>query len=207
MEKTLNEIEGQLFPEFDGTEHPCTVHILGEEWAEGKLKALFFRVNNKLYAYVDNATQQACENICLGVPPPLLPKQTMRMLEGKMGPVLLHNTVREICKLYMREAQKEPNWGSNIQEAQDLNLYLHLWNVHKQKKKDIICISMKGWRPLTWAIKVTKQKKLALRERAVQQKGSTLPQHKPATMNVPSDRMTTTSSGIAPTPHLPLLRE
>ena len=51
-EKTLEEIEGQLFPEFDGTERPRAVRILGEEWAEGKLKALFFRVNNKLYAYI-----------------------------------------------------------------------------------------------------------------------------------------------------------
>ena len=56
-EKTLDEIKGQLFPEFDGTERPHAVRILGEEWAEGKLKALFFRVNNKLYAYVDNAAQ------------------------------------------------------------------------------------------------------------------------------------------------------
>ena len=30
-EKTLDEIEGQLFPEFDGTECPRTVRILGEE--------------------------------------------------------------------------------------------------------------------------------------------------------------------------------
>ena len=51
LEKTLKEIEGQLFPEFNGTERPHTVRILGEEWAEGKLKALFFRVNNKLYTY------------------------------------------------------------------------------------------------------------------------------------------------------------
>ena len=33
--KALNEIEGQLFPEFHGTEHPCTICILREEWAEG----------------------------------------------------------------------------------------------------------------------------------------------------------------------------
>ena len=58
-EEMLNEFEGQLFPEFDGTECPHTVCILGEEWVEGKLKALFFRVNNKLYAYIDNAAQQA----------------------------------------------------------------------------------------------------------------------------------------------------
>ena len=68
-EKMLDEVEGQLFPEFNGTEHPHTVHILREEWAEGKLKALFFRVNNKLYAYIDNAAQQAYGNIRMGVPP------------------------------------------------------------------------------------------------------------------------------------------
>ena len=69
-EKTLKEIEGQLFPEFNGAECPHTVHILREEWAEGKLKALFFRVNNKLYAYVDDATRQVYRNIHMGVPPP-----------------------------------------------------------------------------------------------------------------------------------------
>ena len=58
-EKMLDEIEGQLFPEFDGTECPRTICILREEWAEGKLKALFFRVNNKLYAYVNDAARQA----------------------------------------------------------------------------------------------------------------------------------------------------
>ena len=68
-EKTLKEIEGQLFSKFDGTERPHAVHILGEEWAEGKLKALFFRVNNKLYAYVDDAAWQAYRNIRMGVPP------------------------------------------------------------------------------------------------------------------------------------------
>ena len=68
-EDTPKEIEGQLFPEFNGTECPRAVRILGEEWAEGKLKALFFRVNNKLYAYVNDAAQQAYRNICMGVPP------------------------------------------------------------------------------------------------------------------------------------------
>ena len=70
MEKILKEIEGQLFPEFNGTERPRAVRILREEWAEGKLKALFFRVNNKLYAYVDDAARQAYGNICMRVPPP-----------------------------------------------------------------------------------------------------------------------------------------
>lgn len=172
----------------------------------GKLKALFFRVNNKLYTYVVDNTWKAHKNIHLGAPL-LLPKQMMRMFKGKMGPVLLHNTAREIHELYARAAREEPNWASNVQEAQDLNLYLHLWNTHKQEKKDIICITMKGWRPPVWAIKVAKQKKLALQERTVQQKGSALLQHKPATTNVLSNRTTTISSGIAPTPHLPLLRE
>ena len=85
-EKMLNEIEGQLFPEFDGTECPCTIHILREEWAEGKLKALFFRVNNKLYAYVDDAARQAYRNIRMGVPPPLPPRRTMKMGRWEDGP-------------------------------------------------------------------------------------------------------------------------
>ena len=67
-EKTLEEIKGQLFPKFDGTECPHAVSILREEWAEGKLKALFFRVNNKLYAYIDAAARQVYGNICMGVP-------------------------------------------------------------------------------------------------------------------------------------------
>ena len=178
-EKTLDEIKGQLFPEFDGTEHPHAVHILGEEWAEGKLKALFFRVNNKLYAYVDDAAQQAYRNICMGVPPPLLPRRTMRMLEGRMGPVLLHNMVSEIHKLYARATREEPHHTPNVQEVQDLNSYLHLWNAHKQEKSDLILIVMKGWRPPMWAAEATKQKKLALREKGKAQvapkKGNLLP--------------------------------
>ena len=66
----LDEVEGQLFPEFNGTERPCAVRILREEWVEGKLKALFFRVNNKLYTYINDAAQQAYRNIRMGVPPP-----------------------------------------------------------------------------------------------------------------------------------------
>ena len=181
-EKTLDEIEGQLFPEFDGTQCPHAVRILGEEWAEGKLKALFFRVNNKLYTHVNDTTWQAYRNIRMGVPPPLPPRRTMRMLEGRMGPVLLHNTVSKIHKLYARAARaarEEPHHTPNIQEAQDLNSYLHLWTVHKQEKGDLIRIVMKGWRPPVWAAEAMKQKKLALREKgkaqAAQQKGTCFP--------------------------------
>ena len=117
VEKTLNEIEGQLFPEFDGTECPHAIRILGEEWAEGKLKALFFWVNNKLYAYINDAARQAYGNIHMGVPPPLPPRRTMKMLNGKMGPMLLHNTAYEVRKLYARAAQEEPNCAPNVQEA------------------------------------------------------------------------------------------
>ena len=98
-EKTLDEIEGQLFPEFDGTERPRAVRILGEEWAEGKLKALFFRVNNKLYAYVDNAAQQAYGNIRMGVPPchdhswsvPVVPLEDTSILVRVHLTGLVHN--------------------------------------------------------------------------------------------------------------------
>ena len=193
-EKMLDEIKGQLFPEFNGTEHPCAIRILGEEWAEGKLKALFFQVNNKLYAYVDDATQQAYRNICMGVPPPLPPRRTMKMLEGKMGPVLLHNTAYEVRRLYARAAQEEPNCAPNVQEAQDLNSYLHLWNAHKQEKSDLIRIVMKGWRPPAWAAEAAKQTKMALRERGkaqvAQQKGGSLPLHRPLVMtDTPPERL------------------
>ena len=202
MEKTLDEIKGQLFPEFDGTERPCAVHILREEWAEGKLKALFFRVNNKLYAYVDNATQQAYGNIRMGVPPPLLPRRTIRMLKGRMGPMLLHTMASEIRKLYARTTREEPHHAPNVQEAQDLNSYLHLWNVHKQEKGDLIRIIMKGWRPPVWAAEATKQKKLALREKgkaqAAQQKGNLLSQHgQLLTMGTQSEKSSITSLGTA----------
>ena len=73
----------------------------------------------------------------------------MRMLKGRMRPVLLHNMASKIHKLYTRAAREEPYHAPNIQEVQDLNSYLHLWNVHKQEKSDLICIIMKCWRPPT----------------------------------------------------------
>ena len=68
--------------------------------------------------------------------------------------MLLHNTASEIHKLYARAAREEPHHAPNVQEAQDLNSYLHLWNVHKQEKSDLIRIAMKGWRPPAWAAEV-----------------------------------------------------
>ena len=111
-----------------------------------------------------------------------------------------------------RAAQEEPNCALNVQEAQDLNSYLHLWNAHKQEKSDLICITMKGWRPSAWATEAVKQKKMALRGRgkaqAAQQKGGSLPPHRPlAMMDTPPERLGLTSSGTAPTPQLPLLRD
>ena len=134
------------------------------------------------------------------------------MLDGKMGPVLLHNTAYKVHKLYARAAQEEPNCTPNVQEAQDLNSYLHLWNAHKQEKSDLICIIMKGWRPPAWAAEAAKQKKMALRERGkaqvAQQKGGSLPPHQPlAMMDTPPERSGLTSSGTAPTPQLPSLRD
>ena len=200
-EKTLNEIKGQFFPEFNGTEQPCTVRILREEWAEGKLKALFFRVNNKLYAYIDDTTWQAYGNIHMGVPPPLPPRRILRMLKGRMGPVLLHNTVSKICKLYARAAMEEPHHTLNVQEVQDLNSYLHLWNMHKQEESDLIHIIMKGWRPPMWAAEAVKQKKLAFRKaQAAQQNQNSLPQHgQLLTMGTQPKKFSITSSGTVPT--------
>ena len=128
----------------------------------------------------------------------------MRMLEGRMGPVLLHNTASEIRKLYARATREEPHHAPNVQEAQDLNSYLHLWNVHKQEKSDLIRIAMKGWRPPAWAAEAAKQRKLALREKgkaqAAQQKGNSLPQHgQPSTTGTQPESSSITSLGTAPT--------
>ena len=118
--------------------------------------------------------------------------------------MLLHNTVSEIHKLYARAAREEPHHAPNIQEVQDLNSYLHLWNAHKQEKSDLICITMKGWRPPAWAAEAAKQKKLALREKgkaqAAQQKGNSLPQHgQPSTTGTQPKSSSITSPGTAPT--------
>ena len=71
---------------------------------------------------------------------------------------------------------------------------------------------MKGWRPLAWAAEATKQKKLALRERGkaqvAQQRENSLSQHRLLSMtNTLPKRLSLTSSGIVPTPHLFLLRD
>ena len=139
----------------------------------------------------------------------------MRMLEGtqgRMGPVLLHNTASEIHKLYTRATREEPHHAPNVQEAQKLNSYLHLWNVHKQEKSDLIRIAMKGWRPPAWAAEAAKQKKLALREKgkaqAVQQKGNSLPQHgQLLTTGTQPESLSITSPGTAPTSYPQSLRD
>ena len=125
--------------------------------------------------------------------------------------MLLHNTASEIRKLYARDAREEPHHALNIQEAQDLNSYLHLWNAHKQEKSDLICIVLKGWRPPTWAAEAAKQKKLALREKGkaqvAQQKGNSLPQHgQLLTTGTQPKKSSITSSGTAPTSYHQSLR-
>ena len=136
----------------------------------------------------------------------------MRMLKGRMGPVLLHNMASKIRKLYTRAAREEPHHAPNVQEAQDLNSYLHLWNAHKQEKSDLIRIAMKGWRPPMWATEATKQKKLALREKgkaqAAQQKGNLLPQHgQPSTTGTQPKSLSITSPGTVPTSYPQSLRD
>ena len=126
--------------------------------------------------------------------------------------MLLHNTASKICKLYARAAREEPHHAPNVQEAQDLNSYLHLWNAHKQEKSDLIHIAMKGWRPPTWAAEAVKQKKLALREKgkaqAAQQKGNSLPQHRqPSTTGTQPKSLSITSLGTAPTSYPQSLRD
>ena len=126
--------------------------------------------------------------------------------------MLLHNMASEIRKLYTRATREEPHHAPNIQEAQDLNSYLHLWNAHKQEKSDLIHIAIKGWRPPAWAAEAAKQKKLALREKskaqAAQQKGNSLPQHgQPLTTGTQPESSSITSLGTAPTSYPQSLRD
>ena len=134
----------------------------------------------------------------------------MRMLKGRMRPVLLHNMASKIHKLYTRAAREEPYHAPNIQEVQDLNSYLHLWNVHKQEKSDLICIIMKCWRPPTWAAEAAKQKKLALREKGkaqvTQQKGNSL-HRQLSMMGTQPKKSSITSLGTAPTSYPLSLRD
>ena len=126
--------------------------------------------------------------------------------------MLLHNTASKIRKLYARAAREEPHHAPNVQEAQDLNSYLHLWNAHKQEKGDLIHIVMKGWRPPVWPAEAAKQKKLALREKgkaqAAQQKGNLPPQHgQLSTTGTQPEKSSITSPGIAPTSYPRSLRD
>ena len=206
-EQTLDNIKGQLFPDLDGTEQPFGFHILGEERNDGQLKALFFRFNERLYAYVGDSACQAYENLRLGVPPLLPMQRSRRLVAEKMGPIHLYNTTGEIRELYARAAREEdPNCAPHVQAAQDLNLYLHLWNSCKQVKSNVMHLAMKAWRPPAWAAELAKQKKLALREkgRALQttQQGGLQPKPMSSTTNDPSERpgvKASTTGTIPPT--------
>ena len=126
--------------------------------------------------------------------------------------MLLHNMASKIRKLYTRVAREESHHAPNVQEVQDLNSYLHLWNTHKQEKSDLIRIVMKGWRPPAWAVEVAKQTKLALREKGkaqvAQQKGNSLPQHGQLSITgTQTEKLSITSSGTVPTSYHQSLRD
>ena len=120
--------------------------------------------------------------------------------------------MNKICKLYARATREEPHHTPNVQEAQDLNSYLHLWKADKQEKSNLIRITMKGWRPPAWAAEAAKQKKLALRKKgkaqAAQQKGNSLLQHRQLLTTGTQPKMSSiTSSGTAPTSYPQSLRD
>ena len=111
----------------------------------------------------------------------------------KNGPIHLYNMMGEICELYARAAQEEdPNCAPHVQAAQDLNLYLHLWNSRKQAKSDVMHLAMKTWRPPAWVAELAKQKKLALwkKGRALQmtQQGGLQPKPMSVSTNDLSER-------------------
>ena len=81
-----------------------------------------------------------------------------------MGPVQLHNSAQELHELFAQAQQEGPGRAPNVQEAQDLIFYLHLWNRYKLPRSDLISLMIKAWRPPTWAAECARTKKAALRE-------------------------------------------
>ena len=121
-----------------------------------------------LYAYMDGVAHQVLKNISHGVPPPLPSSIELRgpvkVINNIMGPVTLHNSARDICRLFEQAQQVEPGRSPHMQQVQDLMSYLHLWNRYKQPRSDLILLVIKHWRPPAWAVECAKLKKAVLRE-------------------------------------------
>ena len=78
---------------------------------------------------MDGVAQQVLKNISHGVPPPLPSSIELRgpvkVINNIMGPVTLHNSAQDICRLFERAQQDKLGRSPNVQQAQDLMSYLH----------------------------------------------------------------------------------
>ena len=70
--------------------------------------------------------------------------------------------MQELHELFTRAQQEGPGRAPNIQEAQDLISYLHLWNRYKLPRSDLISLTIKVWRPPAWGAERARTKKAAL---------------------------------------------
>ena len=169
VKNTLDNAKGKLFPSFSRTEQPRETLVLGHKnYEDGQVRALFLRYRQSLYAFVDKAAWLVLHNLDAGVPIPLPsstgPRGPAKLINNMMGPVQLHNSVQELHKLFTRAQQEGPGRAPNIQEAQDLISYLHLWNRYKLPRSDLISLMIKVWRPPAWAAERARTKKVVLQE-------------------------------------------
>jgi len=222
VEKTLDNAEGRMFQSFTGSERPSQTLVLG--WADddnGQVQAPFIRYQHMLYAFIDGAAQHVLRNLDARVPIPLSSSTGHRgpakLSNNIMGPVALYNSAQELRELFERAQQEEPGNSPNMQHAQDLMSYLHLWNRWRMTKNELMLLTIKAWRPPAWAVERNKQKKAALKEKGKARltsnvDGSTTPGelnphiHSQTSPAVPTTPVVTGSISVAPTttPRAPL---
>jgi len=122
-----------------------------------------------LYAFIDGVAQHVLRNLDARVPIPL-PSSTghrgpAKLSNNIMGLVVLYNSAQELHELFEQAWQEEPGNSPNVQHAQDLMSYLHLWNQWRMMKNELMSLTIKAWRPPAWAVECNKQKKAALKEK------------------------------------------
>jgi len=170
VEKTLDNAEGHLFQSFTGSERPSQTLVLRQaDDDNGQVQALFIRYQRMLYAFIDRAAQHILRNLDARVPIPL-PSSTghrgpAKLSNNIMGPVALYNSAQELRELFEQAWQEELGNSPNVQHAQDLMSYLHLWNQWRMMKNELMLLAIKAWRPPAWAVERNKQKKAALKEK------------------------------------------
>ncbi|KAI6011952.1 hypothetical protein EDC04DRAFT_2609631 [Pisolithus marmoratus] len=82
-----------------------------------------------------------------------------------MGPIALYNTAEEIHKLYAMAYNEPENKAPCIHKAQDLVMYINLWKRCRLETNEVMDITLKEWRPPTWASQKVCQKREVLRDK------------------------------------------